>query len=74
MKDTCTLSVDDIYDEDELLGLAFLRDDWCVDSELEVEDWFCCRRFKDVCEMCSSKSNSLTVTSDKVVLYVEWIE
>jgi hypothetical protein len=27
MKDTCTLSVDDIYDEDELLGLAFLRDD-----------------------------------------------
>jgi hypothetical protein len=28
MKATCTLSVDDIYDEDELLlGLAFLRDD-----------------------------------------------
>jgi hypothetical protein len=26
MKATCTLSVDDIYDEDELLGLAFLRD------------------------------------------------
>jgi hypothetical protein len=27
MKATCTLSVDDIYDENELLGLAFLRDD-----------------------------------------------
>lgn len=26
VKATCTLSVDDIYDEDELLGLAFVRD------------------------------------------------
>jgi hypothetical protein len=64
------------YDEDELLSLAFLRDNWCVNSELDVEDWFCRKRFEMLVTFArrSSKLNSLTVTCDKVVLYVEWIE